>query len=579
MSSEIGSDKVSVRMSPTPDSKADAGSTRVIHRGGKTVGNGMPTRSPKPFDASVGVSRFSAIVGGILALTLLGMGFSRLWFSGIRNELHGMPENELLLEGIVFLSLGTTLFAVFRARAKESLILVGLLFVVLTLVFAPTQLGLLTGPAPVNLRPTWTAVFILLFVLLVPASTIYHAIWIVFASLCTPVWLAILVVTAPMGDSPRKLRYSPPVLGRRLLINMQPTWTCGIVGIGIAFYRERERKRWFTMIAQLKDAQGQLRQLGSYRLERRLGQGGMGEVWQATHQVLARPAAIKLMSPRFLEDHATDEGTLERHLHRFQQEAKLTARLTSPYTVQVYDYGRTDDGRLYYVMELLHGVDFSQLVRRLGPQPQERVATWMIQICDSLGEAHSLGLIHRDIKPANLFLCRQGVRQEVVKVLDFGLAGARLRKANKSGDTITGSPHFMAPEQIRDDLEVDGRSDLYALGCVAWYLLTGHHVFPEMADHTVLLSHLDEAPRRIETVCRQELHPHFAELINRLLAKDPNDRPSAAGVVADELLELGFIAPANGVLIPELLELDNDFLSGQTLVMVHPPEPAPERGQ
>ena len=566
-------------MSPTPDSKADAGSTRVIHRGGKTVGNGMPTRSPKPFDASVGVSRFSAIVGGILALTLLGMGFSRLWFSGIRNELHGMPENELLLEGLVFLSLGTTLFAVFRARANENLILVGLLFVVLTLVFAPTQLGLLTGPAPVNLRPTWTAVFILLFVLLVPASTLYHAIWIVFASLCTPVWLAILVVTAPMGDSPRKLRYSPPVLGRRLLINMQPTWTCGIVGIGIAFYRERERKRWFTMIAQLKDAQGQLRQLGSYRLERRLGQGGMGEVWQATHQVLARPAAIKLMSPRFLEDHATDEGTLERHLHRFQQEAKLTARLTSPYTVQVYDYGRTDDGRLYYVMELLHGVDFSQLVRRLGPQLQERVATWMIQICDSLGEAHSLGLIHRDIKPANLFLCRQGVRQEVVKVLDFGLAGARLRKANKSEDTITGSPHFMAPEQIRDDLEVDGRSDLYALGCVAWYLLTGHHVFPEMADNTVLLSHLDEAPRRIETVCRQELHPHFAELINRLLAKDPNDRPSAAGVVADELLELGFIAPTNGVLIPELLELDNDFLSGQTLVMVHPPEPAPERGQ
>lgn len=568
----VGFDKVTARMSPAPDSKADAGSTRIIHRGGKTVGNGMPTRSPKPFDASLGVSRFSAIVGGILALTLLGMGFSRIWFNGIRNELHGMPENELLLEGLVFLSLGTTLFAVFRARARENLILVGLLFVVLTLVFAPTQLGLLTGPAPVNLRPTWTAVFILLFVLLVPASTLYHAIWIVFASLCTPVWLAILVVTAPMGDSPRKLRYTPPVLGRRLLINMQPTWTCGIVGIGIAFYRERERKRWFTMIAQLKDAQGQLRQLGSYRLERRLGQGGMGEVWQATHQVLARPAAIKLMSPRFLEDHATDEGTLERHLHRFQQEAKLTARLTSPYTVQVYDYGRTDDGRLYYVMELLHGVDFSQLIRRLGPQPQERVATWMIQVCDSLGEAHSLGLVHRDIKPANLFLCRQGVRQEVVKVLDFGLAGTRLRKTTKSGDTITGSPHFMAPEQIRDDLEVDGRSDLYALGCVAWYLLTGHHVFPEMQDNTVLLSHLDEAPQRIETVCRQELHPHFAELINRLLAKDPNDRPSAAGVVADELLELRFITPVNGVLIPELLELDNDFLSGQTLVMVHPQE-------
>jgi len=579
LSSGNGFDKVIPEMSPNPDFKADPGSTRVIHRGGKAVGKGMATRSPKPFDASVGVSRFSAIVGGILALTLLGMELSRLWFTGIRNDLHGMPENDLLLEGLVFLCLGSTLVAVFRGRARENLVIVGLLFVLLTLVFAPTQLGLLTGPAPVNLRPTWTAVFILLFVLLVPASTLYHAVWIIFASLCTPVWLAILVVTAPMGESPRKLRYTPQVLGRRLLINMQPTWTCGIVGIGIAFYRERERKRWLSMVAQLKDAEGQLRQLGSYRLERRLGQGGMGEVWQATHQVLARPAAIKLMNPRFLEDHATNDAALERHLHRFQQEAKLTARLTSPYTVQVYDYGRTDDGRLYYVMELLQGVDFSQLIRRLGPQPQERVATWLIQICDSLGEAHSLGLVHRDIKPANLFLCRQGVRQEVVKVLDFGLAGARLRKTTKSGDTITGSPHFMAPEQIRDELEVDGRSDLYALGCVAWYLLTGHHVFQDTAEDTVLRSHLDEAPRRIDTVCRQELHPHFAELINRLLAKDPNDRPSAAGVVADELLELGFTAPVNGVLIPELLELDNDFLSGQTLVMVHPPEvdPAPGR--
>ena len=548
------------------------GATQVIHR--KSSGSTPQSRGRglRPFDISLGVSRFAAIVGGILALTLLGMELSRLWFTGVRNDLHGMPENDLLLEGMVFLALATSLLAGLRAKTRESLAAASLLFILLTLVFAETQLGLLTGPAPVNLRPNWTAVFLLLFALLVPAPTWFHIFPVVFAGLCTPVWLAVLILMAKFNGTTRSLRYSPPTLGRRVLINMQPTWTCGIVGLGIAFYRQRERRRWLSMVAQLNDAQGQLKQLGSYRLERRLGQGGMGEVWQATHQVLARPAAIKLMSPNFLKTQLEQGGALERYLRRFQQEAKLTARLTSPYTVQVYDYGQTEDGRLYYVMELLHGIDFSALVRRLGIQPQERVAAWLIQICDSLGEAHSLGLVHRDIKPANLFLCRQGVRQEVVKVLDFGLAGARIRSTSEKGEPITGSPHFMAPEQIRDEQEVDGRSDLYALGCVAWYLLVGDYVFPGLGEEKVLNSHLADLPSHIQTVCRQPLDPHFADLINRLLAKDPNDRPSSAGGVADELLALKFQVPTNCLLVPELMELDNDFLAEQTLIVVHPPE-------
>lgn len=552
------------------DSSVPGGATRVL-AGNVRPSSSQSTRGPKLFDASLGVGRFGAIVGGIISLNLVGMEISRFWFTGLKNELHGMPENNLILEALIFLAIGTALTSVLRKRSGESLASAAILFIAVVLVFVPTQVGLLVGPAPVNLRPSWPAIFILLFVLLVPAPTLYHLAIVLYASLIPPVWLAVVILAARFDPS-HSLRHTPQRLGQRLLVNMQPTWTCGIVSAAVAFYRERERKRWLNMMAQLKDAQGQIQQLGSYRLERQLGQGGMGEVWQATHQVLARPAAIKLISTRFFQSEAIEDGTLERHLQRFQQEAKLTARLTSPYTVQVYDYGRTEDGRLYYVMELLQGIDFSQLIQRLGPQSQERVAHWLIQVCDSLGEAHSLGLIHRDIKPANLFLCRQGVRQEVVKVLDFGLAGARVRAQRNATGTISGSPHFMAPEQIRDDQEVDGRSDLYALGCVAWQLLTGRHVFTGLDDEAVLSSHLERSPERLQAACTQPLHPHFADLIDRLLAKDPNDRPSAAGVVADELIGLGFQAPTNGVLVPELLALENDFLSERTLVHVHPPE-------
>lgn len=546
-------------------------STRVITRSGAPTPN-PTTRSSRPFDAASGVSRFAAIAAGILSLALMGMVLSRLWFVGVQNELHGLPENDLVLEGLVFLALGTGLLAVLRGHARESLIAAAALFVILNLVFTPSQIGVLTGPGPVSLRPSWITVFLLLFVLLIPAPVPYHGFTALFTALCPPVWLALLIVSHHTGPDGRPLRYTPPILGRRVLVNMQPTWICGIVGLGVAFYRERERKRWFNMVAQLKDAQGQLQQLGSYRLERKLGQGGMGEVWQATHQVLARPAAIKLISAQFLREQAGDEGAVEKYLRRFQQEAKLTARLTSPHTVQVFDYGRTDDGRLYYVMELLQGVDFSQLIRRLGPQPQERVAAWILQICDSLGEAHSLGLVHRDIKPANLFLCRQGVRQEVVKVLDFGLAGARQRARGGVPGTITGSPHYMAPEQASDEEEVDGRSDLYALGCVAWYLLTGRNVYPMMPDEEVLAAQRSTPAPRIATVCTQQLHPHFAALIDRLLAKDPNDRPSAAGVVADEIAGFGLALPTNTILVPELLEMEDDFLAERTLILVHPHE-------
>jgi serine/threonine protein kinase len=530
----------------------------------------------KPFDTLSGVIRFSVISAAILALTALGIVIFRLWFGNGRDEGHGLFESELQLEALVFLSAGVALHAFWRRRPQESLIAAGALFFALVATLSWAHASTLQGASQLIIRPSWLSVFILLFVLLVPGPLIYHFALLTFTTFCTPLLVAISILSHPGPKSGGPGQHSPKTLGRRLTLSMQPTWICVIVGVAIAVHRDRDRRRWYAVIEQLRDARGQLQQLGAYRLERQLGSGGMGEVWQATHQVLARPAAIKLISAQFLREQAGDEATLDRFLHRFQQEAKLTARLTSPHTVQVYDYGRTDDGQIYYVMELLQGVDFAQVVGRLGPQPQERVVDWLIQICDSLGEAHSLGLIHRDIKPANLFLCRQGVRREVVKVLDFGLA---ITRRSTGGDmahaipgTISGSPHFMAPEQVKDEGEVDGRTDLYALGCVAWYLLTGRNVFHDTSHDSLLEAHVDQPPKRLSEVCTAPLDPRLEELVNRLLAKDPNDRPSSAGALADELIAFGMPTPTSQLLVPELLEMGNDFLSEPTMVLVRPLE-------
>ena len=210
------------------------------------------------------------------------------------------------------------------------------------------------------------------------------------------------------------------------------------------------------------------REMGSYRLEERIGQGGMGEVWLARHRMLARPAAVKLIRASHLGAEGEDAGRTV--LKRFGQEAQATAALRSPHTIVVYDFGLSDDGTFYYVMELLDGMDLDTLVRRYGPQPPERVVHVLRQACHSLHEAHDAGLIHRDIKPANLFICRYGSDLDFVKVLDFGLVSGRSRSARDETKltregTVVGSPAFMPPEMALAEYPVEGRADLYALGC------------------------------------------------------------------------------------------------------------------
>jgi serine/threonine-protein kinase len=282
------------------------------------------------------------------------------------------------------------------------------------------------------------------------------------------------------------------------------------------------------------------RELGSYRLEEKLGQGGMGEVWRARHRMLARPAAIKLIRPSVTEDGRT--AVSEEAVRRFEREAQVIARLRSPHTVELFDFGRTDDGAFYYVMELLDGLDAEALLRRFGPMPPARTIHVLRQICHSLSEAQSYGLVHRDIKPANIFLCRYGEEYDFVKVLDFGI----VRTVRDAADTVTaltgdhviqGTPAFMAPEQALGT-DVDGRADLYATGCVAYWLLTGQCVFSADNTFSMLMQHAQAVPTPPSRRTDQPIPRALEELVLACLAKDPAQRPQSARELSVRLGEL-----------------------------------------
>jgi tRNA A-37 threonylcarbamoyl transferase component Bud32 len=224
---------------------------------------------------------------------------------------------------------------------------------------------------------------------------------------------------------------------------------------------------------RLNEVEVKLRQLGQYTLEEKIGEGGMGVVYRARHALLRRETAVKLLLPG-----RADDATIER----FQREVRLTCQLTHPNTIQVYDYGHTPEGIFYYAMEFLRGLNLHELVLRFGPQPEGRVVHLLVQICDSLAEAHALGLVHRDLKPANVFLCNRGGVPDCVKVLDFGLV-QEWRRHTRATDgaqaerTVVGTPSFMAPETFGDATQGDPRSDIYSLGVLAYFLLTGRYLF------------------------------------------------------------------------------------------------------
>jgi serine/threonine-protein kinase len=282
------------------------------------------------------------------------------------------------------------------------------------------------------------------------------------------------------------------------------------------------------------------RELGSYRLVERLGQGGMGEVWRAQHRMLARPAAIKLIRPEMLG--ATNFESRRLLVRRFEREAQATALMRSPHTMDVYDFGVADDGTFYYVMELLDGFDLDELIERFGPVPAERAVYFLRQMCDSLAEAHEAGLIHRDVKPANVYVCRYGRESDFIKLLDFGLVkhGVSERGAEKltAGFVAGGTPAYMSPEQALGEEQVDHRSDIYAVGCVAYWLLTGNLVFKGSTPMETILMHVDREPDPPSQRTELQIPPQLEAIVLACLAKKPEARPQTAEELATRLASI-----------------------------------------
>jgi serine/threonine-protein kinase len=281
----------------------------------------------------------------------------------------------------------------------------------------------------------------------------------------------------------------------------------------------------YGLRAEVREA----RRFGQYVLERKIGEGAMGVVYRATHAMLRRPAAIKLL----LKDRAS-----EADLMRFEREVQLTSRLVHPNTISIFDYGRTAEGTFYYVMEYLDGLDLQSLVDQYGPIEPARAIHILAQISGALTEAHALGMIHRDIKPANVVLTDRPDESDVVKVVDFGLVknfGGNLVESAAS-NAITGTPLYMAPEAITQPDTIDGRSDLYALGAVAYFLLTGQHVFEAATVFEVCSKHILEAPVPPSKKLEKPLPADLEAIVLACLAKDRNDRPASAAMLRTSFL-------------------------------------------
>ena len=284
------------------------------------------------------------------------------------------------------------------------------------------------------------------------------------------------------------------------------------------------------VVTRLGQEVAKAREMGSYQLGDLIGRGGMGEVYRATHRMLARPAAVKL-----IRTETASRGSYESARSvttRFRREATAAANLRSPHTVELYDFGVTDDGTMYFAMELLEGLDLETLVRRTGPLPASRVVHILRQVCASLAEAHAAGLVHRDIKPANIHLGRLGLVDDFVKVLDFGLVKSTTAvdvtqtQATAQG-TALGTPAYMAPEAALGH-EIDGRTDLYSVGCVAYFLLTGHLVFEGAEGLQMIVKRLHEDPVPPSKRTELTIPPDLERLVMQCLARDPAGRPQGA---------------------------------------------------
>jgi len=381
---------------------------------------------------------------------------------------------------------------------------------------------------------SWVAVWTLLFTIVVPSSPRRSVLAALAASTGVPVMAAVSFAAYPPPLRPNTVQFFFLFVFPYLLVVVM-----AYVGARVLF----------TLGNEVRKA----RELGSYRLLERLGQGGMGEVWRARHHLLARPAAIKLIRPLAAPSILGSETA-----SRFEREAQAIASLRSPHTVNLFDFGIADDGTFYYVMELLDGLDAERIVNRFGPMPVGRVIHVVRQVCHSLSEAESISLVHRDIKPANIILCRYGEDYDFVKVLDFGIVkaiqepvtaeGAPTIAALTAAHVVQGTPAFIAPEQALGGLPVDNRADIYGIGCLMYWLLTGQLVFTGNTPMQLLVQHAQAMPEPPSARTELPIPKELDAIVLACLAKDPSDRPQTARELARRLEAV----PVRGEWTPDL---------------------------
>jgi tRNA A-37 threonylcarbamoyl transferase component Bud32 len=480
----------------------------------------LPRTTSVPADLLTQSGRRVAIASGFFALgwgLALGIHYLMVWL-GLHPEIGGSPAwpqpGLTVTTSALLLSVGMVVLAG-RMRGRPALLLdIGLGFEVVTAVL----IGFMNqwAPGPATGQISWICAIILVYPAIAPATTARALVASLVAASMDPLWYGIAIARHVVPDAS----------AGEFLYRFWPNYLCAIAAVVPT-----------RIIRGLGHQVSRARELGSYRLGARLGAGGMGEVFQAEHRMLARPAAIKIIRPDLLAAVTTNQASL--HIERFRREAEAAALLRSPHTIELYDFGFSNDGGFYYVMELLDGLSFEDLVERAGPVPAERAVYLMLQACESLGEAHARGLIHRDLKPANLFICRVGVQVDFVKVLDFGLVkGVAVGDPSLTAPNVAaGTPAFMAPEVALGE-EADSRVDVYSLGCVLYWLLTGQLVFAGRSPGRLMHLHIQEPPAPPSERSELPIPPEVDALVLSCLAKNAEDRPADGTALRERLAAL-----------------------------------------
>jgi serine/threonine-protein kinase len=417
--------------------------------------------------------------------------------------------------GAITLTVSLGLFGYARRSRRDPrfLLNLGLVYEVLIAL----SVGLLDWAYNPPMGLSWMTIIILIFAAMIPAPPAKTLVVALLAASMSPVGALIWRVAGQQHVSS----------AGEVFLHAFPNYLCALIAPLISH-----------IITGLGREVRRAREMGSYVLGGLIGSGGMGEVWQATHRFLARPAAIKLIKPDVLGAMTKAQG--EVLVERFRREARAAANLRSPHTIQLYDFGVASDGTFYYVMELLNGMDLQTLVSKHGPLPAGRVVYLLQQACESLAEAHDRGLVHRDIKPANIQVCRMGHYYDFVKVLDFGLV--KTQTASESAldpkltapNSVTGTPAYLSPESALGG-SVDQRTDIYALGCVAYWMLTGRYVFSGDSSIQIVARHVSSAPVAPSRHSAFDVSPALDELVLSCLRKKPAERPASARELCDRL--------------------------------------------